>query len=222
MFIDSENGITCTDKIPDVQELNKKDVAFSTYRLLLCNLTNDYSVVNSLLRKYNLIVQDDQDYDMKTKYMYNFAVKFLDCMDNNIDINEVIKANNLLKTEFFNDYNRHIFIVAILALLKCDLSLCEQYRMEYIKTNRPMKPRQQAFQEIYSALISFYKNKNQSAIKALKKAEIFFQEKSTYLAIIHHNINHIKKYKFSLKNMEFYLGGDLIPEKYYIDIRMLY
>ncbi|RHU99397.1 hypothetical protein DXB96_15225 [Clostridium sp. OM07-10AC] len=42
IFIDSENGIDCIDKVPSQERLPAKDVAFSTYRMLLCNLTNKF------------------------------------------------------------------------------------------------------------------------------------------------------------------------------------
>lgn len=222
MFIDSENGINCLDKVPSEKSLSDKDVAFSTYRLLLCNLTNDFLNSSILLRKYNNIVQTSNNYERKTKYMYNFAVKFLDCIDNKINISEVISANGLLKKEYFNDYNRHIFAVAILALLKSDISLCETYRMEYIKTNRPMKPRQKAFEALYSALVNIVNSKKQSALKELNKAKEYFGGKPTYLSVISHNINYINTQTFCLEHVTFFLGGRLLPDQYYIDIRMLY
>lgn len=222
MFIDSENGINRLESVPNEALLTQKDVAFSTYRLLLCNLTNDFFKAKELLSKYNKIIQVGDEFDRKTKYMYNFAIKFLDCIDGETDINEVINANNLLKNEFFNDYNRHIFAVAILALLKCDITLCEAYRMEYIKNNRPMKLRQRAFEFIYCALINLVKSKKQCALDELNKAKQLFSERPTYLSIISHNINHVMKYEFYLKNVTFYLGDKLLPDKYYIDIRMLY
>lgn len=222
MFIDSENGINCLNKIPGEKILSQKDVAFSTYRLLLCNLTNDFDNSSRLLRKYNKIIQRSNEYDRKTKYMYNFAVNFLDCLNNEIDICEVISANDLLKNEYFNDYNRHIFVVAILALLKCDIFLCESYRMEYIKTNRPMKSRQKAFESLYLALINLVKSKKQPAIKELNKAREFFRDRPTYLTVISHNIDYIRTQAFCLDTVKFYIGGSLAPEQYYIDIRMLY
>lgn len=222
MFIDSENGINRLESVPNEVLLTQKDVAFSTYRLLLCNLTNDFFKAKALLCKYNKIIQTRNDFDRKTKYMYNFATKFLDCINGDINVNEVISANNLLKNEFFNDYNRHIFAVAILALLKCDITLCEAYRMEYIKNNRPMKLRQKAFESIYCALINLVKSNKQYALDELNKAKQLFNERHTYLSVISHNINHVMKYEFHLKNVTFYLGDKLLPDKYYIDIRMLY
>lgn len=222
MFIDSENGINCLDKVPCKEMLPNKDVAFSTYRLLLCNLTNDFINAEKILREYNKIIEMNDVYEAKAKYMYKFAVIFLDCIKNEADISEVIEANNLLKNDFINDYNRHIFVVAILALIKGDFSLCEKYRLEYIKTKRPMRIRQQAFQAVYSALINLYKSQKELALVELNKAKELFKDSATYLSIITHNIEYINKYDFTLENVEFYVGGSLHQEKYYIDIRMLY
>lgn len=222
MFIDSEKGINCLDKVPSKEKLPNKDVAFSTYRLLLCNLTNDFDAANKLLSEYNEIIQNSDIYDNKTKYMYDFTVKYLDCIDNKIDISDVISANNILKNDYFNDYNRHIFAVAILSLLKRNIDLCETYRMEYIKTNRPMKKRQLAFQAMYSALINLYKSNKEAALAELDKTMSYFERKASYISIISHNINYVNNNVFSLRDVEFYFGSSLCPEKYYIDIRMLY
>lgn len=222
MFINSEKGTNYLNKVPEEARLKDKDVAFSTYRLLLCNLTNDFSRSDSILRKYNKIIQDDDFFDNKTKYMYNFVIKYLDCISNKIDISEVIIANSMLKDEFFNDYNRHIFAIAALALIKRDISLCESYRMEYIKTNRPMKKRQKAFQSALLALINLYNKMEQQALNELYDEQKYLASKTTYLPIVEHNINYVKQYKFSLDDVEFYLGQKLCKEKYYIDIRMLY
>ena len=69
MFIDSENGINCLDKIPAKDFLFSKDIPFSTYRLILCNLTNDFDTAQKILREYNSLVQNRPDCDAKTKYM---------------------------------------------------------------------------------------------------------------------------------------------------------
>lgn len=222
IFIDSESGINCLNRVPAKEKLPNKDVAFSTYRLLLCNLTNDFAGTEKILREYNKIIQNSNIYDAKTKYMYNFTVIFLDCINNVVDISEVIKANELLKNDFFNDYNRHIFIIAILALLKGNISLCEKCRLEYIKTKRPMRVRQLAFQSICSALVNLYRKEKKSALEELFKAKKIFEYRPTYLTVIIHNIEYIKQRKFALENVDFYFGQSLNKEKYYIDIRMLY
>ncbi len=222
MFIDSENGINCLNNVPQKEFLFQKDIPFSTYRLLLCNLTNDYHTAEKILKEYNIIVQDRMDCDAKTKYMYNFAVTFLDCIKDNADISEVITANDLLKENFINDYNRHIFAISLLALSKGEISLCEQYRLEYLKTQRPMKARQQAFEAAYSALVYLFKYQKEDALIELKKEEELLSGKETYLPIIRHNIKYISEYEPSLDNLEFYLGAPLQDGKCYIDIRMLY
>lgn len=222
MFIDSENGINCLDKIPAKDFLFSKDIPFSTYRLILCNLTNDFDTAQKILREYNSLVQNRPDCDAKTKYMYNFAVIFLDCINDKVDISEVIVANNLLKENFVHDYNRHIFATSLLALTKGDLPLCEKYRLEYMKTQRPLKVRQLAFEAAYSALVYLHKHQKMAAINELEKEVTLFAERSTYLPVISHNIKYINQYEFSLDDLEFYLGGHLREGKYYIDIRMLY
>lgn len=221
-FIESENGINCLSQIPSKDILFQKDIPFSTYRLLLCNLTNDFYTAEQILREYNDLVQIRDDCDTKTKYMYEFAVKFLDCVKNYADIREVITANNKLKENFINDYNRHIFIVSLLAISKGERILGEQYRLEYLKTQRPMKLRQIAFEAAYSALIYLYNGQKEKALNELKKEEKLFSKKKTYLPIIRHNIKYVNEHKKPLANPEFYLGEVLQKEKYYIDIRMLY
>ena len=113
LLIESENGIDCLDKVPNETELAKKDVAFSTYRILLCNLTNNFAMAKTYLKKFHQIVMAKKEFDLKTKYMYDFTIKFLDCIDNVVDISEVIQANDKLKNEFLNDYNRHISVILV-------------------------------------------------------------------------------------------------------------
>ena len=222
LFMDSENGQCHLKEVPSKEKLPDKDIAFSTYRLLLCNLVNDFSNAATQLRKYNTIVSQGSIYDLKTKYMYDFAVKFLDCINNLISVNEVIDANNLLKNEFLNDYNRHIFAISALAIAKGEINLGKAYYMEFVKTNRPMKKRQKAFQSALQALISLYNCQKDDALQELQDEIEFMNGKKNYLDIIYHNIEYLKNYDFSCANIVFYIGNRLCPGKYYIDIRMLY
>lgn len=222
LFMDSENGQCRLEEAPCEEKLPDKDVAFSTYRLLLCNLVNDFSNATTLLRRYNTIVTQNEIYDSKTRYMYNFAVKYLDCIDNLVSVNEVIDANNLLKNEFINDYNRHIFAISALAIAKGETDLGKSYYMEFVKTNRPMKKRQKAFQSALQALIYLSNCKKDDALRELNREMEFINDKETYLNVIRHNIEYLKIYDFSYANIDYYFGNNLCTEQYYIDIRMLY
>ena len=190
--------------------------------MILSNFVNDYIQANKILRKYNQIIQENSSFDKKTKYMYEFTVKFLDCMDNMIDITEVIDANNSLKQEFLNDYNRHIYAISALALTKSNLSLCEEYSSEYLKTERPLKPRQRAFQEALLALISIYNGKLKDAAEHLRRENIYFDGFQNYQNIVNHNITYVEEKEFNSNDLVFYFGGELQKGSYYIDIRMLY
>lgn len=222
LLIQSEKGINCISKIQGPQQLHNKDISYTAYRLILCNLTNDYENAIKLLRSYNQIIQNDASFDYKSKYAYDFTVKFFDCVENKIDISEVIDANNIIKQEFLNDYNRHICIISALALIKKGLELCETYSLEYMKSSRPLKYRQKAFQEALFALICLAKDRKLDAIEHLKKEQEIFYEYKTYLPIISHNIKFIEECSFSIATVEFYIGKSMESGKYYIDIRMLY
>lgn len=222
LLIQSEKGINCISKIPRPQQLHNKDISYTSYRLILSNLTNDYANAMKLLRSYNQIIQDDVSFDHKSKYAYDFTVKFFDCVENKIDISEVIDANNIIKQEFLNDYNRHICIISALALIKKGLDLCETYSLEYLKSSRPLKYRQKAFQEALFALICLAKEKKSDAIAHLKKEQEIFSEYENYLPVISHNIKFIEECSFSITAVDFYIGKSMESGKYYIDIRMLY
>lgn len=222
LLIQSEKGINCISKIPKPQQLHDKDISYTSYRLILCNLTNDYENAMKLLRSYNQIIQDDVSFDHKSKYAYDFTVKFFDCVENRIDISEVIDANNVIKQEFLNDYNRHICIISALALIKKGIDLCEKYSLEYLKSSRPIKYRQKAFQEALFALICLAKERPSDAITHLKKEKEIFCDYETYLPIISHNIKFIEECSFSTTAVDFYIGKTMEFGKYYIDIRMLY
>lgn len=60
MFIDSENGINCLDKIPAKDFLFSKDIPFSTYRLILCNLTNDFDTAQKYLENITVWYRIDR------------------------------------------------------------------------------------------------------------------------------------------------------------------
>lgn len=222
LLIQSERGINCISKIPGPQQLHNKDISYTSYRLILCNLTNDYESAIKILRNYNQIIQNDDSFDCKSKYAYDFTVKFFDCMENRIDISEVIEANKIIKQEFLNDYNRHICIISALALIKKGPELCETYSLEYLKSSRPLKYRQKAFQEALFALICLAKGKKSDAIVHLKKEQEIFSEYKTYLPVILHNIKFIEDCSFSITAVDFYIGKSMESGKYYIDIRMLY
>lgn len=222
ILIDSEYGHNCINQIATSDKLLLKDVCYTTYRIILCNLVNDFKVAKKILYDYNYIIQNDERFDKKSKYMYDFTVKFFDCIDNVIDISEVIYANEKIKNEFLNDYNRHIYIISLLALIKKDINLCEEYSCEYLKSCRPLKKRQLAFREAYLAVLSFHGGDIEQTIKHLEDELSCLKNYKTYLPVVKHNLDFVKKNKFQLNNITFYYGDELLENKYYIDIRMLY
>ena len=78
-----------------------------------------------------------------------------------------------------------------------------------------MKPRQKAFQAFCDALIDLHYSRKKEALQNLHKAQDIFENKPGYLAVINHNIAYIKEYEFSLDNVKFYFGDELIPQVYY-------
>lgn len=210
------------NKLNNRNKYSEKDLAFIIYRLLLANLTNNYKYsIDMILENYKFI--NETNVDSKTLYMYEFAVSFIKCLKNEIDLSDVLTSNNHLKKEYHHDYNRHIFAISALAFYKREISLLPSIFWEYINTKRKLKNRQAGFKEAILALLELERGNTQNAIAHLKKQIIYMSEYKTYLPIIEHNIEIIMSGVMDiLEQTDFYYGQELQKEKYYLDLRMLY
>lgn len=225
LLMEAEDGRDIAKEINELNDKNKyseKDLAFIIYRLLLANLTNNYQYSVDILFKNNKFISET-DVDSKTVYMYEFAISFFKCLKNEIDLSDVLTANNHLKNEYHHDYNRHIFAISALAFYKKETDILPAIFWEYINTKRKLKNRQAGFKEAILALLELERGNIQNAIAHLRKQAIYMSKYKTYLPIIEHNIKVIMSNVINiLEQTDFYYGQDLRKEKYYLDIRMLY
>lgn len=223
--MEAEDGRDIAKKINKLNDRNKyseKDLAFIIYRLLLANLTNNYKYSVDMILENNKFI-NETNVDSKTLYMYGFAVSFIKCLKNEIELSDVLTSNNYLKKEYHHDYNRHIFAISALAFYKKEIDLLPAIFWEYINTKRKLKNRQAGFKEAILALLELEQGNTQNAITHLRKQAIYMSEYKTYLPIIEHNIEVVMSSVMDiLDQTDFYYGQELKKEKYYLDMRMLY
>lgn len=225
LLMEAEDGRDIAKKINKLNDRNKyseKDLAFIIYRLLLANLTNNYKYSVDMILENNKFI-NETNVDSKTLYMYGFAVSFIKCLKNEIELSDVLTSNNYLKKEYHHDYNRHIFAISALAFYKKETDLLPAIFWEYINTKRKLKNRQAGFKEAILALLELEQGNAQNAITHLRKQAIYMREYKTYLPIIEHNIEVVMSSVMDiLDQTDFYYGQELKKEKYYLDMRMLY
>lgn len=225
LLIKAEKGEDISTQIKNLncrEKYQEKDLAFIIYRLLLANLTNNFYFSSTLLLENEKYITNDI-IDQKTCFMYNFSTSFLKCIKNEVEISDVITANNLLKQQYQHDYNRHIFAISALAFYKKEPKYVDVVFWEYIKTERKLKDRQNGFKEAVLALLELNNSNVDKAIGHLTCQLKYMKEYKTYLPVIEHNLNGITSGFIKPKgNVDFYYGNKFKEKVYYFDIRILY
>lgn len=140
----------------------------------------------------------------------------------NANIEFMITAHNELKKNFFNDYRKRLFAIASVYYSCGLIKSGDSILLSDVTTLRELRPRQKAF--YYETLALHYAlsgNINQSIVELTKAANIFY-DSPTYIEVINHNLNILKKGVFQSESISFCTNG-ICPENIYcIDPRCIW
>lgn len=158
-------------------------------------------------------------------------LKYINGIDKNWD--DLIDIHNAFQKNYYNDFKKRSIAMASIAYYIGDSETGDRYLIKDMANQRGIRPRLQAFfHETLALKIVVECHKNSSAnlsdaIDELSKAKVIFKELPDYVKIIDHNIklveHIIEKCKCNIPcNIEFYTGGEMKSDIYYIDSRCIW
>lgn len=142
--------------------------------------------------------------------------------DPDADLNEMRKAHNALKKDFFNDYRKRLLALASVYYASGLVQSGDHILFSDAATLRELRPRQKAFYSEITALRHALSGDIIHAEKELRKAEELFQGFSSYLTVIHHNQDILKNGAFCKDKVDFCIDGFCRPGWYCIDPRCIW
>lgn len=186
---------------------------------------NSQEALQLLQKCYNHYETLDNKYE-KYYLWSSFYISYIKMITNkeaSIQYQEEIKALSTLekvKDMFFNDYRKMLYGI-VLYLYYCNRKdEADLYLLSDCHVIRDKRPRLKGFEHLILALRNIMEKKNLLALDELQQAYTIFRHIPSYGNLIKHNIDliesdHQKKYK----QIEYYLGGVLEKDTYYLDIR---
>ena len=130
-----------------------------------------------------------------------------------------------LHESFFNDYRKALFGMATYFYFRGELQKGDQLLLSDCRVLRPRRPRLEGFFHLTSAVRCVITGDAKRALGELERSAAFFDAIPSYKRLIQHNISfltssHLKAAaKCTDKLFQYYLGGPLKENQYYLDIR---
>lgn len=179
-------------------------------------------LLQECLNHYETLGDKDEKYYLWSSF-YIAYLKMITCKDACIRYQEETKALSILeqvKDNFFNDYRKMLYGL-ILYLYYCNRKKeADSYFLEDCHVLRNKRPRLKGFENLIYALRHIMEKQNYLALEELQKAYAIFSHIPSYATLIKHNIDLIESdYQKTYNRIEYYLGGILEKNIYYLEIR---
>lgn len=157
-------------------------------------------------------------------YMWaNMDLLFLEMISENkfTCLPKLIEAHKQLKQDYYNDYRKRILVITNIYYL-CGLKKeGDNYLQTENDNSRELRPRQKGFYHCTLALSYALDNDIQNALKELNVAKKVFDNISSYVEIINHNISVLKK-NFDATKISFCTNNTLMESYFHIDPRCIW
>lgn len=171
---------------------------------------------------YETLNDTDEKYYLWSSFYISY-LKMITSRDAAIRYQEESKALSTLeqvKNNFFNDYRKMLYGL-VLYLYYCNRKKeADSYLLEDCHVLRNKRPRLKGFENLIYALRHIMEKQNLLALEELQKAYAIFGKIPSYANLIKHNIDLIESdCQKTYSRIEYYLGGILEKNTYYLDIR---
>ena len=179
---------------------------------LLEKCHNHYKTLNNETEKYHL-----------WSCFYISYIKMIINNDEALGYKEETQALSILeklKNLFFNDYRKMLYGIVLYLYYRNRKDEADLYFLKDCYVLRDKRPRLKAFEHLILALRHIIESENLLALNELKDAYTIFKHIPSYSKIIKHNIDLIEKDSQIIFNqIEYYFGGGMKNDTYYLDIR---
>lgn len=125
-----------------------------------------------------------------------------------------------LKNSFFNDYRKMMYGIILYLYYRNRKDEADLYLLKDCYVLREKRPRLKGFEHLILALRYVMEGENLMAYQELKDAYAIFKHIPSYSKIIKHNIDLIEKNNQKIViQTQYYFGGIMEKDTYYLDIR---
>ena len=124
------------------------------------------------------------------------------------------------QNNYYSNYRHRNLALCALFYYVGDISKADERFLKDMANPRRLRERLKGFYYETLALHNLLHGNHQDALAALNQASIIFKEVPSYLLPVRHNSKVLKRNKFSPKRIDFFKGGKLLADWYYIDPRV--
>ena len=179
---------------------------------LLQKCHNYYETLNNKSEKYYL-----------WSTFYISYIKMITSKESSIRYQEESQALSTLekvKDIFFNDYRKMLYGISMYLYYCNRKEEADLYLLRDCHVLRDKRPRLKGFEHLILALRHIMEKENLPALEELQKAYTIFKHIPSYGNLIKHNIELIESNLQKIySQIEYYLGGTLERDTYYLDVR---
>lgn len=134
-------------------------------------------------------------------------------------LNDALEFCNCLKKNHFMDYRKMILGIAAFFFSRSEIEEGNKYLLSDIYVKREYRLRQKAFYLETVALSEALNGRFEKAILYLQESKKMFNQLSSFIYIIEHNLIILEKRKFNITNIKYCFSNILENNVYYIDPR---
>ncbi|MCH8903143.1 MAG: hypothetical protein IIA45_04440 [Bacteroidetes bacterium] len=158
--------------------------------------------------------------NQKLKLLAGFELKFLDVLCGRGTLKNLLKAHQLLKKHYYNDYRKGELLIAAYYLTQNNPKRTLEILSSDVLVKRGIRPRLEGFRfQLLSAAELLNKNRDKSEQYLKKQKELFANLGSSYTEIIDHN-THLVHNDARIESVKFSTSGNFNPNTFYLDPRM--
>ena len=124
------------------------------------------------------------------------------------------------QNNYYSNYRHRNLALCALLYYVGDIAKADERFLKDMANPRRLRERLKGFYYEILALHNLFHGNQQEALAALCQASIVFKDVPSYLLPVQHNRKVLTRNKFSPKRVDFFKGGKLLVDWYYIDPRV--
>lgn len=124
------------------------------------------------------------------------------------------------QNNYYSNYRHRNLALCALLYYVGDIAKADERFLKDMANPRRLRERLKGFYYEILALHNLFHGNQQEALAALCQASIVFKDVPSYLLPVQHNRKVLTRNKFSPKRVDFFKGGKLLADWYYIDPRV--
>ena len=134
-------------------------------------------------------------------------------------LNNMLNAHAQMKINQITNYRKKLYAIAGYFYMVGDISTGNKYLLQESSFTDVLSSRSKGFYNVTVSLYEILNNNYNKAIAALETAERLFADHKSYYNIVAHNLQLVKSRLFCPQKIDFWFGGQLKSDIFYLDSR---